>query len=119
MPMVTININFGENIPINIYAKKVFTDREWAGDAEISMIPLVFNDICAATSSLINEINTNSLLGYEYINTYGNLNDTKLSILILVNINDNHLVNGYYNDLNAFPNFNFKIPNYTKKIKNL
>ena len=46
MPIITINNNSGENIPINIYVKKVFIDGEWGGDVEISMITLVYTDIC-------------------------------------------------------------------------
>ena len=43
-----------------------------------------------------------------------------ISILILVNINDNLWVNGYYNKNNASPISNYNIPNYTlKKIKHL
>ena len=68
MPMVTINNNLGENIPINVYANKVFIVGEWAGDAEISMKPLIFNDICVETYRLINDININAFLGYQFIN---------------------------------------------------
>lgn len=39
------------------------------------MIPLVFNNICVATYRLINDISNNTLLGYEFFNTYGNIND--------------------------------------------
>ena len=37
MPMVTINNNLGENIPILEYANSIFKDGELSGDAEISM----------------------------------------------------------------------------------
>ena len=53
------------------------------------MILLVFNDIYVATYRLINYINVNTLLGYQFINTYGNINNN-ISILILANINENH-----------------------------
>ena len=66
--MVTINNNLGENIPINVYANKVFIVGEWAGDAEISMKPLIFNDICVEIYKLINDININAFLGYQFIN---------------------------------------------------
>ena len=45
MPMITFNNNSRKKIPINIYTKKVVIDGEWGGDAEISMIPLNFNDM--------------------------------------------------------------------------
>ena len=45
MPMVTINNNLGENILILEYANSIFKDGEWSGDAEISMIPLIYDDI--------------------------------------------------------------------------
>ena len=34
IPMVTINNNLGENIPILEYANSNFKDGEWSGDAE-------------------------------------------------------------------------------------
>ena len=43
--MVTITNNLGENIPIRDYAVNVYNDREWEGDAEISMISLAYPDI--------------------------------------------------------------------------
>ncbi len=100
MPMITINNNSGINIPISIYAQNVFKDGEWGGDAEISMIPLIYSDICVATYRLVNNINNNSILGYEFINTYGNIEDINKTILILVNINNNHWCNGYYEECN-------------------
>lgn len=66
------------------------------------MILLVFNDIYVATYRLINYINVNTLLGYQFINTYGNINNN-ISILILANINENHQVNRYYNENNTDP----------------
>ena len=51
-----------------------FWDGEWAGDSEILIIPLISNDICVSTYRLINDINTNTVLGYQFINTYDSNN---------------------------------------------
>ena len=47
MPMITINNNLGENIPIIKYANTIFKDGELSWDAEISMIPLIYDNIRA------------------------------------------------------------------------
>ena len=90
MPMVTITNNLGENIPIRDYAANVYNDREWGGDAEISMIPLVFQDITVVTYKMEKHELNDIILGYRFIQIYGNINDPNTSILILININDNH-----------------------------
>lgn len=45
MSMVTITNNLGENIPFKDYVVNNYNDREWGGDAEIYMIPLLYPDI--------------------------------------------------------------------------
>ena len=55
--------------------------------------------ICIATYRLINDINNYTLLSYQFINTYDNINDNNISILIFVNLNENQWVNG-----GRFPN---------------
>ena len=49
--------------------------------------------ICIATYRLINDINNYTLLSYQFINTYDNINDNNISILIFVNLNENQWVN--------------------------
>ena len=107
--MVTINNNLGQNIPILEYANTIFNDGEWGGDAEISMIPLIYHDIRVATYKLIVNLANNSIIGYQFINCYGNMNDIKTSILILVNINNNHWTTAYFNDKNGQPINNYII----------
>ena len=109
MPMVTINNNLGQNIPILEYANTIFNDGEWGGDAEISMIPLIYHDIRVAAYKLIVNLANNSIIGYQFINCYGNMNDIKTSILILVNINNNHWTTAYFNDKNGQPINNYII----------
>lgn len=79
MPMVTTNNNEGQFLPIFIYAQNVYKDGEWGGDAEISMVSLIYNDIRIAIYRLINNTQSNEILGYEYINTYGDINIYKYS----------------------------------------
>ena len=74
------------------------------------MVPLIYNDIRVATYSLISNTQSNEILGYEYINTYGDINDNNTSILILININNNIWVLGYYNRDNVAQINNFIIP---------
>ena len=89
MPMVRINNNLGENIPIIEYANTIFKDGEWSGDAEIFMIPLIYDDIRVVAYKLILDLTNDIIMGYQFINSYGNMNDINTSILILVNINNN------------------------------
>ena len=71
MPNVTINDNEGNNIPIKDYAKTVYKIGNKAGDAEIYMIPLVYHGIIVATyRAKINNENS-IILGYKYIQLYG------------------------------------------------
>ena len=87
--MVIINNNLGENISIIKYANTIFKDGEWSGDAEISMIPLIYDDIRVVPYKLILDFTNDIIMGYQFINSYGNMNDINTSILILVNINNN------------------------------
>jgi len=107
--MVTINNNLGQNIPILEYANTIFNDGEWGGDAEISMIPLIYHDIRVEAYKLIVNLANNSIIGYQFINCYGNMNDIKTSILILININNNHWTTAYFNDKNGQPINNYII----------
>ena len=110
MSMLTITNNAGENIPIQQYAQNIYNDGELGGDAEISMLPLIYNTIRVATYRMILDKGNNAILGYEYINSYGDLNDPNTSILILININNNHWVTGYFNPENGAPINEFNIP---------
>ena len=101
MPMVTINNNLGENITILEYANSIFKDGEWSGDAEISMIPLIYDDIRVVTYKLILNLTYSIIMGYQYINCYGIMKDINTSILILVNINNNHWTTAFFNDKNG------------------
>ena len=67
LPNVTINDNNGNNIPIKEYAKSVYKPGNWAGDAEISMIPIVYNDIVVPTYEVILDNEKNNILGYRFI----------------------------------------------------
>ena len=111
MPMVTITNNLGENIPIRDYAVNVYNDGEWGGDAEISMIPLVFPDITVVTYKMEKHEINDIILGYRFIQIYGNLNDPNTSILILININDNHWNTTFYNKNINIPESSYNIPN--------
>ena len=53
------------------------------------MIPLIYDDIRVATYKLILNLTNNIIMDYQFINSYGNMNDINTSILILVNINNN------------------------------
>jgi len=117
IPMITINNNSGINISINLYAKNVFNDGERGGDAEISMILLIYSDICVATYRLVNNINNKTILGYEFINIYGNIEDINKTILILININNNHWCNGYYEECNEGIIENYIIPSCSLQEK--
>ena len=66
--MVTINNNLGENIPIIEYAYTIFKYAEWSGDAEISMIPLIYDYIRVAIYKLILNLTNNIIMGYQFIN---------------------------------------------------
>ena len=81
MPMVTININLNENIAIIKYANSIFKDDEWSGDTEISMIPLIYDDIRVATYKLMLNLTNNIIMGYQFVNCYGNMKDINTSIL--------------------------------------
>ncbi len=123
MPMISISLNINKNIPIKEYALNAYKEGEWAGDAEISMIPLVYDDIRVACYELIKNNCNTSIIGYRFIQTYGNFKDLNTSILILVNINNMHWVCGFYNNENGAPILNYIIPNYSindnkTKIKN-
>ena len=65
------------------------------------MIPLIYDDIRVATYKLILKLTNNIIMGYQFINSYGYMNDINKSILILVNINNNHWTTGYFNDKKA------------------
>lgn len=64
--MITINNNLGEYIPIIEYANSFFKDGEMNGDAEISMIPLIYDDIRVATYKLILNLTNNIIMGYQF-----------------------------------------------------
>ena len=74
----------------------------------------IYNDIRIAAYWLISNAQSNEILGYEYINTYGDINDNNTSILILININNNIWVLGYYNRDNVAQINNFIIFILTK-----
>ena len=48
-------------------------------------------------------------MGYQFINSYGNMNDIYTSILILVNINNNHWTGAFFDDKNGQPINNYAI----------
>ena len=107
--MITINYNLGENMPIIEYANTILKDGEWSGDAEISRIPLIYDDIRVATYKLIINLTNIIIMGYQFINSYGNKNDINKSILILLNKNKNHWTTAFLNDKNGQPNNNYTI----------
>ena len=113
MPNITINDNTGNAIPLIEYAKKVYNQGEWAGDAEISMIPLIYQDIVVATYQLINDDNSDSILGFKYVHIYGDINDVNKSILILINIKNMHWTCGFYNQNSSQLIIDYIIPSYS------
>ena len=42
-------------------------------------------------------------MGYQFINSYGNMNEINTSLLIWVNINNNNWTIVYFNDKNGKP----------------
>ena len=54
------------------------------------MIHLIYNDFRVETYKLILNLTNNIIMRYQFINSYRNMNDINTSILILVNINNNH-----------------------------
>lgn len=78
--------------------KKFIFQGEGSRHAKISMIPLAFQDIIVATNELIKDNNNNSILGYKYVQTYGDINDVNKSIIILININNMHWICSFYNE---------------------
>ena len=80
MPDVTINDNNGNNIPIKEYTKSVCKPGNWAREAEISMIPIVYNDIVVATYEVVLDNKKNNILGYRFIQKYGDTTNTSKSI---------------------------------------
>ena len=84
-------------IPINDYVQNIYKEGEWAGSAEISMIPLVYDNIRVAWYQMVQSFDNNEILGFRFINNYGNFNDDNISILLLINISNNHYLYDYYN----------------------
>ena len=60
---------------------------------------------------MIKSLDNNKILGYRFINNYANFNDDNISILILININNNHYICGYNKSEKGIINNNFTIPN--------
>ena len=108
---ITLTNNQGKLINIKDYVKNTHREGEWAGDAEISMIPLVYDNIRVACYQMVKSSDNNENLGYRFINNYGNFNDDNISILLLIHINNNHYLCGYYNAAKGIINDNFTIPN--------
>ena len=73
------------------------------------MISLIYDNIRVATYKLRLNLTNNIIIGYQFINSYGNMNDINTSILIFVNINNNHWTTGYFNDKNGLPINNYTI----------
>ena len=96
-------------IAILEYANSIFKDGEWSGDTEISMIPLIYDDIRVATYKLILNLTNSIIMGYQYINCYGIMKDINTNILILVNINNNHWTTAFFNEKNRQPINNYII----------
>ena len=84
----------------------------WAGDAEISMISIVYEDLVVATYELITNSENNNILGYRFIQIYGNITDNSNSILILISINNLHWTCAFYNTNSQKVVSNFIIPEY-------
>ena len=45
IPSITLTNNNGKLISIKDYVSNIYNEGGWAGDAEISMIPLVYDNI--------------------------------------------------------------------------
>ena len=67
------------------------------------MIPLEYYDIRVGYYELIKNNTNNSIIGFRFIQTYGNFNDENTSILLLVNIINLHWICGFYNNENEEP----------------
>ena len=46
---------------------------------------------------MVQSFDNNEILGFRFINNYGNFNDDNISILLLINISNNHYLYDYYN----------------------
>ena len=75
--------------------------------------------IRVASYKIIKSIVNNEILGYKYINNYGNFNDYNISIFLLINISNSHYIYGYYNQNKGNLNENYHIPNISIFDKSL
>ena len=98
-------------IPIKDYVSNIYNEGEWSGDEEISMIPLVYDNILIACYQMVKWLDNKEIIGFRFINNYGNFNDNNITILTLINISNRHYICGYYNSEKGNNNNNFTIPN--------
>ena len=113
IPSITLINNEGKLIPIKEYVSNIYKRGEWAGVADLSMIPLVYENIRVSRNQMVKSINNDEILGFRFINNYGNFTEDNISILLLINIINNHYICGYYNSEKGNIDENFKIPNQT------
>jgi hypothetical protein len=113
IPSITLTNNEGKLIPINDCVKNIYKEGEWVGDSEISMIHLVYDNISLACYQMVQSFDNNEILGFRFINNYGNFNDDNVSILLLINISNKYYICVYYNSEKGNINENFTIPNQT------
>ena len=59
------------------------------------MIPLVYDKIGVACYQMVKSIDNDEIIGFRFINNYGNFNDDNISILFLINISNRHYICGY------------------------
>ena len=84
------------------------------------MIPLVYDNIRVACHQKVKSFDNNENFWFRFINNYRNFNDDNISILLLIHINNNHYLCGYYNSEKGIINDNFTIPNnYILENKNI
>jgi hypothetical protein len=95
MPSIALTTNEGKLIPINYYVQIIYKEGEWVGYAEISLIPLVYDNIRVPCYQMVQIFDNNEILGFRFINHYDNFNDDNISILLLIKLYNNHYICGY------------------------
>ena len=63
----------------------------------LSFLPLVYDKIRVGYYQMVKSIDNDEILGFRFINNYGNFKDDNISILLLINISNRHYICGYYN----------------------
>ena len=85
IPLITLTNNEGKLIPIKDYVPNIYKEGEWAGDAEISMIPFIYDNIRVACYQMIKSYNNNEILDFRFFYIhYGKFNADNIYILLLL-----------------------------------